>query len=70
MSASPQSTAQISGESNATVPASETTRSGSAVAIEHIFSGGRDTISICRASLKPYTIRNLMIVKQDLKLHN
>ncbi|KAF7424967.1 hypothetical protein PC9H_010278 [Pleurotus ostreatus] len=41
---------------------------GSAVAVEHIFSGGRDTISIRRASLKPDTIRTLMIVKQRLKL--
>lgn len=41
---------------------------GSAVAVERIFSGGRDTISIRRASLKPDTIRTLMIVKQRLKL--
>ena len=30
---------------------------GSAVAVERIFSGGRDTISLRRASLKPETIR-------------
>ncbi|KAJ6611573.1 hypothetical protein B0H10DRAFT_1809311, partial [Mycena sp. CBHHK59/15] len=41
---------------------------GSAVAIERIFSGGRDTISLCRAGLKPDTIRTLMIVKQRLRL--
>ncbi|KAJ7041108.1 hypothetical protein C8F04DRAFT_947617, partial [Mycena alexandri] len=42
--------------------------SGSAVAVEHIFSGGRDTISLRRASLKPHTIRTLMMVKQRLRL--
>lgn len=41
---------------------------GSAVAVERIFSGGRDTISLRRASLKPDTIRTLMLVKQKLKL--
>ena len=41
---------------------------GSAVAVEHIFSGGRDTISLRRASLVPDTIRVLMLVKQRLKL--
>ena len=41
---------------------------GSAVAVERIFSGGRDTISLCRASLKPETIRTLMLVKQHLRL--
>jgi hypothetical protein len=41
---------------------------GSAVAVERIFSGGRDTISLRRASLKPETIRTLMIVKQRLRL--
>ncbi|KAF8803399.1 hypothetical protein BYT27DRAFT_7109784 [Phlegmacium glaucopus] len=39
---------------------------GSAVAVEHIFSGGWDTISLCRASLKPETIRVLMLVKHRL----
>jgi hypothetical protein len=39
---------------------------GSAVAVERIFSGGRDTISLRRASLKPETIRMLMIVKRKL----
>ena len=41
---------------------------GSAVVVEHIFSGGRDTISLRRASLKPETIRILMLVKQKLCL--
>jgi hypothetical protein len=41
---------------------------GSAVAVERIFSGGRDTISLRRASLKPDTIRTLMLVKQHLRL--
>ena len=41
---------------------------GSAVAVEHIFSGRRDTISLRRASLKPETIRTLMLVKQRLRL--
>ena len=38
------------------------------MAVERIFSGGRDTISLRRASLKPDTIRTLMIVKQRLRL--
>jgi hypothetical protein len=41
---------------------------GSAVAVERIFSGGRDTISLRRASLKPETIRVLMLVKRRLIL--
>ena len=41
---------------------------GSAVAVERIFSGGRDTISLRRASLKPDTIWVLMLVKQHLRL--
>ncbi|KIJ38260.1 hypothetical protein M422DRAFT_259169 [Sphaerobolus stellatus SS14] len=41
---------------------------GLAVAIEHIFSGSRETISLQRASLKPKTIHTLMLVKQKLKL--
>ena len=41
---------------------------GSAVAVERIFSGERDTISLRRASLKPDTIRTLMLVKQHLRL--
>ncbi|KAF5337795.1 hypothetical protein D9758_016284 [Tetrapyrgos nigripes] len=41
---------------------------GSAVAIERIFSGGRDTISLRRASLKPETIETLMLVKQRVHL--
>ena len=38
------------------------------MAVKHIFSGGRDTISLRRASLKPETIRTLMLVKQRLRL--
>ncbi|KAF8808465.1 hypothetical protein BYT27DRAFT_7096564 [Phlegmacium glaucopus] len=41
---------------------------GSAVAVECIFSGGHDTISLRRASLVPDTIRVLMLVKQRLRL--
>jgi hAT family C-terminal dimerisation region len=41
---------------------------GSAVAVECIFSGGHDTISLQRASLQPETIRTLMLVKQRLRL--
>ena len=41
---------------------------GSAIAVERIFSGGRDMISLCRASLKPDTIRTLILVKQRLRL--
>ncbi|KAF4620479.1 hypothetical protein D9613_001146 [Agrocybe pediades] len=40
---------------------------GSAVAVERIFSGGRDTISLRRASLRPDTIRVLMILKQAIR---
>ena len=39
---------------------------GSAIAVEHIFSGGRDTISIHCASLQPETIRTLMVLKHRL----
>ena len=41
---------------------------GSAVAVECIFSGSRDTISLHRASLNPETIQTLMLVKQQLRL--
>ncbi len=41
---------------------------GSAVAVERVFSGGRDTISLRRASLKPDTIRVLMLVKQCIRM--
>ena len=41
---------------------------GSAVAVEWIFSGGRDTISLRRASLNADTIRILMLVKKRLHL--
>jgi len=36
---------------------------GSVVAVEHIFSGGRDTISLRHTSLDPETICTLMLVK-------
>lgn len=42
--------------------------SGSSVAVERIFSSGRDTISLRRASLKPETIRQLMLLKHRLLL--
>ncbi|KAF8799537.1 hypothetical protein BYT27DRAFT_7120574, partial [Phlegmacium glaucopus] len=41
---------------------------GSAVAIEQIFSGGWDTISLCHASLNADTIQILMLVKKQLHL--
>ena len=41
---------------------------GSAVAVEQIFSGGRDTISLHCASLQPGTIHTLMTLKQRLRL--
>jgi glutamate formiminotransferase len=41
---------------------------GSAVAVERVFSGGRDTIGIRRARLKAETIRTLMLVKARAKL--
>ena len=41
---------------------------GSAVAVEQIFSGGCDTISLHRGSLVPETIWVLMLVKQCLRL--
>jgi hypothetical protein len=41
--------------------------SGSAVAVERVFSGGRDTISLRRASLGAETIRDLMLVKHELR---
>ena len=41
---------------------------GSVVDVGCIFSGGHDTISLCRASLKPETICTLMLVKQCLHL--
>jgi hypothetical protein len=43
-------------------------RTGSAVAVERVFSGGRDTIGIRRARLKADTIRTLMLVKARVKL--
>ena len=47
---------------------SELSVTGSAVAVERIFSGGRDTISLQRASLQANTIRILMLVKKRLHL--
>ena len=41
---------------------------GSAVAVERIFSGGRDTISIRQSRLTADTIRILMLVKHHLWL--
>jgi hypothetical protein len=41
---------------------------GSAVAVERIVSGGRDTISLRQASLQPETIKVLMLVKKKLHL--
>jgi hypothetical protein len=41
---------------------------GSAVAVERVFSGGRDTISLRRASLHANIIRILMLVKKQLHL--
>ena len=41
---------------------------GSAVAVERIFSGGRDAISLRRASLKAETIEAVMVVKAQLRL--
>jgi len=38
------------------------------VAVERVFSGGCDTISLRRASLKPSTIRRLMLIKHRLLL--
>ncbi|KAJ7078225.1 hypothetical protein C8R43DRAFT_910419, partial [Mycena crocata] len=42
--------------------------SGSAVAVERVFWGGRDTISLRRSRLQPETIRTLMLVKHHLRL--
>ena len=44
-----------------------TNLSGSAVAVERVFSGGRDTISMRRARLSPETICTLMLVKHHLR---
>ena len=41
---------------------------GSAVAVERIFLGGRDTISLRRASLHSDTIRSLMLAKHRLRM--
>jgi hypothetical protein len=44
-----------------------TTFVGSAVAVEHIFSSGRDSISLHCASLQPETIHTLMVLKHHLR---
>ena len=41
---------------------------GSAVAVERIFSGGQDMITLWQASLHPNTIWTLMLVKQHLHI--
>ena len=41
---------------------------GSAVAVEHIFSGGQDTVSMRRMRLKPETVGTLILVKAKLRL--
>jgi hypothetical protein len=41
---------------------------GSAVAVEQVFSGGRDTILLQQASLQPETIKVLMLVKKKVHL--
>ncbi|KAJ7061222.1 ribonuclease H-like domain-containing protein [Mycena amicta] len=41
---------------------------GSAVAVERVFSGGRDTIALRRASLKAETIQTLMVLKAHIRL--
>ena len=41
---------------------------GSAVAVERIFSSGRDTVSMQQSSLKAETIRTLMLVKHQLRM--
>ncbi|KAJ7939873.1 hypothetical protein B0H13DRAFT_2299917 [Mycena leptocephala] len=41
---------------------------GSAVAVERVFSGGRDTIALRRASLQPSTIRTLMVLRTQLRV--
>jgi hypothetical protein len=43
-------------------------RTGSAVAVERVFSGGRDTIGIRRSRLSASTIRILMLLKHQLRL--
>ena len=40
---------------------------GSAVAVECIFSAGHNTIALCCSSLKPGTISDLIVVTQVLK---
>ncbi|KAL4258188.1 Zinc finger BED domain-containing [Pleurotus pulmonarius] len=42
---------------------------GSAVAVERVFSGGRDTISMRRSSLRADTISSLMLMKHYIRLN-
>ncbi|KAJ6462554.1 hypothetical protein C8R45DRAFT_841630 [Mycena sanguinolenta] len=42
--------------------------SGSAVAVERVFSGGRDTIALRRARLSANTNRTLMVLKAQIRL--
>lgn len=41
---------------------------GSAVSVERVFSGARDTLSLRRTSMKPDTLRSLMLFKHKLLL--
>jgi hypothetical protein len=41
---------------------------GSAVAVERIFSSGRDTVSMGQSRLKAETIHTLMLVKLQLRM--
>jgi hypothetical protein len=50
------------------VPDHDSSVVGSAVAVERVFSGGRDTISLCRASLNANTIHILMLVRSQARL--
>ena len=45
------------------IPVFKHDMTGSAVAVERIFLGGRDTISLRRESPQPNTIRILLILK-------
>jgi hypothetical protein len=40
---------------------------GSAVLVERVFSGDRDTVALRRTSLSAETIRELMLVKHHLR---
>jgi hypothetical protein len=51
-----------------TVEVNQDILTGSAVAMERIILGGRDTISLRRASLKPLKIHILVLMKHRLRL--